>query len=990
MVMGKLNKRMMREIRINFGQFLSITMIIAIGAMLMSGMFSAITAMDNSTKQYYEKQKLADLWVYFKGIHTEDAQKLIEDTGAEEAEPRYTLNEQFSVNGADATLRLHSLTDINSPLLTTGALPQKEGEIILDYKFAEANNLTVGSVLQVNNISLTITGLFMDPEYAYKQKDSGASVNANRSFGIGYALKDTLITQIKASDSYQEVNKETQDKLDDAQAQLEDARSKLNDAEQQYNTKKAESEQSVADALNKLLSTKESLDKGQSDLNYQKKLSDEKAKTAQSELDGYQQQLDAAKVQTDQSYAQYEKLRDTLPEDQQKIKDNSFAKQYQELKEKQDELDTQQNTLNLQNAKVQDQLSQKQSQLNSGYAQYEDSVSKLNQTKEESTTKLSETRSDLDKSWKELDENEKEFLSQKEEANEELINAAESYQEILFRTSQPDTVLLAAEKLESYQTYVKRENQPSFVNVNSSLDPIRSVSYIFPMIFFLVAAIVAFISLSKTVENQRTQIAVMQALGISKMRIRFYFLSYAALASLCGAIPFALLGNFLIPKLLIRVFMSRFALPSPAVPVYLMYFAIPLLLALLFSGCAALIAVQKVLREIPAQAMRPRPPKGTKTILLERIPVLWQRLGYSGKLILRNIFLNKGRIVLSSIGVIGSVMLIFTGLSLQNSATQVIRTATDSIGYDLSVNYKEPVTDKNSIQFDFPVDRSELSESKKATLKFSEDVDITLQLVENSSTMIHPSGKDGNPIQFDASSVILPDSLAKEYGLSVGDSLQLAVEDENYTVTITGFCTQYTSKTLYMSFESAAAVGMDASAHTLLLTLPQDESAVAAAESLSKLETVKSAGTREDFISRSQEMLKTLNATILILLVSAAMLGMTVIYNITSINIFERTREYATLMVLGYYKREVNRLILRENMALTLFGSLFGLPSGYYLFVYLTQVISQSNLSIPNSFDLKMAAATLLLTAVFALVTNLLLQPKVKKIVLVEALKSVE
>lgn len=288
------------------------------------------------------------------------------------------------------------------------------------------------------------------------------------------------------------------------------------------------------------------------------------------------------------------------------------------------------------------------------------------------------------------------------------------------------------------------------------------------------------------------------------------------------------------------------------------------------------------------------------------------------------------------------------------------------------------------------MERSELSESKKATLKFSEDVDITLQLVESSSTMIHPSGKDGNPIQFDASSVILPDSLAKEYGLSVGDSLQLAVEDENYTVTITGFCTQYTSKTLYMSFESAAAVGMDASAHTLLLTLPQDESAVAAAESLSKLETVKSAGTREDFISRSQEMLKTLNATILILLVSAAMLGMTVIYNITSINIFERTREYATLMVLGYYKREVNRLILRENMVLTLFGSLFGLPSGYYLFVYLTQVISQSNLSIPNSFDLKMAAATFLLTAVFALVTNLLLQPKVKKIVLVEALKSVE
>ncbi|MNN07577.1 FtsX-like permease family protein [compost metagenome] len=256
--------------------------------------------------------------------------------------------------------------------------------------------------------------------------------------------------------------------------------------------------------------------------------------------------------------------------------------------------------------------------------------------------------------------------------------------------------------------------------------------------------------------------------------------------------------------------------------------------------------------------------------------------------------------------------------------------------------------------------------------------------------MVRPSGRDRHPILFDESSVILPDSVATDYGLSVGDSVQIVVEDKSYTLRITGLCAQYTSKTLYLSFASAAAAGMDTSAHTLLLTLPQGESAGIAAEALAGQDNVKSVGTREDFISRSQDTLKTLNATILILLVSAAMLGMTVIYNITSINIFERTREYATLMVLGYYKSEVNWLILRENMVLTAFGGLLGLPAGYYLFVYLADVISQSNLQIPTGLDPGMVAATLILTFIFALITNLLLRPTIKRIVLVEALKSVE
>lgn len=990
MVRNKLYRRMFREIGSNFGQFLSIVLIIAVGSMLMSGMFSAITAMDETTDSYYEEQNIADLWVYFNGITEEDYETLAQTDGVTQAAARYTISEDVLVNDVDCTIRFHSLTDINRPLVTEGSLPTTKDEIVIDSKFAEANDFVLGEQIKVKGETLTVTGFCMDPEYAYKQKDAATIVTSNRTFGIAYTDQATLIALIKTSDVYTTQVTKTEAALDDAKAQLDEGQAKLDDANSEYQTNKAEADSAFGAAGQQLEVTKDNLYAAQAELNQSITAANQQFEEAQAQLDQKMSQLEQNKSSLDESFAAYQEIRNTLFPEEQTEQDEAFQSQYDTLYQESAALEQQQSVLDEQKDNATTQATEKQNEIDAGFAAYESKLSAWDQERQDTYTRLDEAKAQLDANQAELFDQEESYLSQKSDVEEELSKAAENYQEVLFKTDDPEKVIDVAKTMDTYVSHVELSNQSSYVNVSGALDPIRSVSYVFPLIFFLVAAAIAFISLSKTVENQRTQIAVMRALGIEKSSIRRSFLLYSFLAAVFGSVPFALIGNVLIPKLLIKVFMNRFELPEAVIPVYPLYVVLPLLFAVIFCGVATLLAVQKVIREIPAQAMRPRPPKGTKTIWVERYQGLWQKLRYSHKLVLRNIFLNKGRIFLSSIGIIGSVMLVLTGLSLQSAAHGVVDTTVDSMGYDLSVVYQNDPDDDTALPPTISVEKMEWSKTAKATLNAKDDVTVNLQLVENSSDLVCVFDAKGNQITFDQNSVVIPDTIAKEYGLFVGDYINVTVNDVKYRLKVSDISMEYATKTMYMTFNSAKACGLDLSKDTLLVALKAGSSAEHTVQTLSGESDVKSVNTKEDMVSHSKDMLKTLNATILLILISAAVLAITVIYNITSINIFERTREYATLMVLGYYKEEVNHLTLVENLLTTGFGSLLGLPLGYVLFRYLAEIIGESNLRIPTGLDFKMVIATIILTFAFTFLSHLLLRPKIKNIVLTEALKSVE
>lgn len=990
MVMKKLYLRMMREIKSNMGQFISIVLVIAVGSMLLAGMFAATTGMHDLTDQYYKDQNLADAWSYFKGISEEEVQDLSNTDGITAAEGRYTYNADIVVDGSESTLRIHSLTNINRPLLTEGSLPENTNEIIIDYKYARANKLSVGEHITIKSVDFVIYGFCMNPEYAYKQKDAATAVVSDKAFGIAYAQKETLLTLNKNSDIYLELEEEINDKLNEAKSQIDDAKAKLKHATASYNEKKAAAEEGFSDAVKKLAATKKDLDSAQIELTNQKNEFNQTIQDAQSQIDDAREQLNNAKEQLDLSYAQYLTIRPALSAEEQQIQDAAFEMQYTQLEENIKLLNDQQNALDAQKDETQHQFAVSQTQIDYGYSQYQKAVTKLTKTKEQTYAQFSDIASELEDNQNKISDAEAEYALNKTKAEDELKQALENYQEVLLKASDLSLAEAAVNSNDNYISFINYESQASYAMVSSSLDPIKTVSYIFPLIFFLVAAIIAFISMSKNVENQRTQIAVMQALGISKWKIRLSFLSYSLTASVFGSILFALLGNIFIPKSLIKPFVSRFEMPAISIPIYPLYILLPLLLAIIFCSIATFMAVEKVLKEIPAQAMRPRPPKNSKTILLERFTSFWKELNYSGKLISRNIFLNKGRMFLSAIGIIGSFMLILTGFSLKYSASNAIDTAINSINYDISAVYTDPVGNKSSLDFDFPLEDIELTHSMGATLKTADDIDINMQIIETNSALIDLYDSDKNRIDIQQDSFILPSGLANQYGLSKGSVVMLTIADVDYQFTVTDVSTQYVTEKLYISYDLAKKAGLDIEMNSAIIKLKNADDLNTATAELLEDDAIKSVNTKQDIVSRSEDMLRTLNITIYIIILSAAVLAITVIYNISSINIFERTREYATLMVLGYFKKEIYRLMFVENMILTSLGCLLGLPLGVMLYRYLIEVISRSNLTLPNQINGVIVLLALLLTFVFSIATNIIIRPKIKKIVLVEALKSVE
>ncbi|GLC31762.1 FtsX-like permease family protein [Clostridium omnivorum] len=989
--MKKLIVRLLRDIKMSLGQFISIVLILAVGSMMFTGMFGAIKGLSSWVDNYYTDQNLADGWSYFKGISQSEIDDLSKENKASTLEGRYTFETTYSIGSNDTTLRIHSLSNINRPYIISGTVPKNDFEIIIDEGYSKANKIGVGQelILPINSKSYNfkVTGICESPEYAYKIKDSGGGPASNKTFGIAYSTKNTLLELNKNSDTYISYKDEIDTKFKDAENSLKDAKNQLSDKENQLAENKKKADEKFAASKAKLSDAKQKLDDAEVQLKEETTKFTSQTADAQKQLNTAKQTLDESKAKLDAQYAQYMLIRSTLSEAQASAKDAAFADQYMTINGKYDEINNQQQQLNLKVGEGKKAIAEKQAELNSKLADYNSNLKKLTQEEASARAEFAKADEEINKANQEYVNKVNEYNSSKNDAYSELGKIPSYYQEVMIKSSDIEAVRKTFEKNDKFVNLISREENVSYVMLQNALDPIKTVSKIFPVIFFLVAAIITLISMTKSVESDRTQIAMMKAIGISKGKIRFSYILYCFIASLLGSIGFAYLGNLIIPKILLRTLTARFSLPKIGVPFYFQLAIVTLILSFIFSGTAALIAVQRVLRESPAQGMRPRQPKKSKTILIERFNFLWKRLSYSSKLILRNIFLGKVRIILSSVGIVGSMMLLITGLSLNSSVTKVIDTSVSSIGYNLSVKYKDPIEDKTKLNFQYPVKTTELTKSIKGTLKLSSDVDTTVQLVEENSSLINLYDNKDNRIGIKENSVIIPKSIADKYSLNIGDKLSFEANGEKYAMTISDISVQYIGKSIYVSYSNAKNIGFDTNSSSLLVSTDNAEKL---SEDLSKDDTVRSVDTKDNIIKKSKETINMLNTLIFIIIAAAGVLAVTVIYNITSINIFERTRELATLMVLGYYKNESGKLVFIENLVLAAIGCLGGIPLGVILFKNIINIIATNDLALPKTINPIMVSAAVLLTFVFTMSANLLSKGKIKKIVMVEALKGVE
>lgn len=580
-----------------------------------------------------------------------------------------------------------------------------------------------------------------------------------------------------------------------------------------------------------------------------------------------------------------------------------------------------------------------------------------------------------------------------------VITENETSVESIFGTSQTPSSPQIGDFLYAYS----RENHVSYANFNSTIEQISNLVAIFPFIFFIVASIITFISMSKTVENQRTQIGIMQAIGIKKSNIYMSFLMYGIVASLIGSLIGGIVGVFFLPEIYKLVFELQYTLPSYSLSHNPIYLSLAIPVSLVFSVLAVYISCRKTLNEIPAQALRQKPPKKTKPILLEKWKWFWNKIGFKSKIVFRNIFLHKTRIFLSSIGVIGCIVLLITGLGIKDRVDYVLDSYTHTMNYDIQVIFANP----NATENDFKETHSNIKEiglglTTNATYFNKEKSEsLSIVAVPNGSTFtrVKEQGKFGNDIPIDSNSVLISHSFADDYSIAIGDTISVTsmnAQNEAKTVKlkVTGFCEQFVTNNIYLSTDNLlpGRVLEGFACNTAYARVENASLINETREALldNPLLFTATAISRADLLEIVDSMLLILNTFISIIILGAAGLAIAVIYNITAINLFERRRELATLKVLGCHKREINILIIIENIVTTIIGCLIGFPLGYAMFKYTVSIALTFNFPIPNNLTVSAVLISFAVTFLFSLLATFLLGRKIQKIDMIESLKSNE
>ena len=541
---------------------------------------------------------------------------------------------------------------------------------------------------------------------------------------------------------------------------------------------------------------------------------------------------------------------------------------------------------------------------------------------------------------------------------------------------------------------------------------IDQIAQVFPLLFFLVAALVSLTTMTRMVDEDRMLIGTYKALGYSNARITGKYLGYAAIASGAGSIVGILALSTFLPWFIMEAYAIIYAVPCRPVPIDAPIALSSAGLGIGITVLATWFAVAATLREKPSTLMLPRAPKAGKRILLERIRPVWSRLTFSWKVTARNLFRYKRRFCMAIIGIAGCTALLLTGLGLENSINDII-----DVQYGELVDYNVVISEKDDAADDE-------REAAAALLGDAEKLPVAVRATETSmiaqgadgteamTTIVAPSDPEAfkelwhfrtreghDEVGLTDAGAIVTEKLATKLGLSVGDAIVFAEQDDlgnatatTYSVPVTGVIENYIGDYAFMTPETyARTFGEEPDNLTVYARATTDEGERSAlSEALRATGAVDTVAFNDEVIDSYKQMLRSVNMVVVVLVVAAAALAFIVLYNLTNINITERAREIATLKVLGFTPREVNAYIFREIVLLAMLGALVGLGLGVVLegFVVVTAEVDQVMFGRTIHWDSFVIA--FVLTMVFTAVVMLVMRPKLARIDMVESLKSNE
>lgn len=851
-------------------------------------------------------------------------------------------------------------------------------------------------------------------------------------------------------------------------ALFDKANQKLQDAKNEFETQKADGEKQLQDAENEINSAKNQLEKGRNEVAANrakannefkeagKQLQDAKNTLEQNENDFNAKKQKAEKQISDyetslnelkQIQTQYNNLQTTLSTSKAQLA--TLQKQLEELESKDNQITNEvgENTTNeeqieslkkqiedlnssiskieagllvinkqlqaqgitdinqtvsttetaIQTAK--EELENGQKQIDSAKAELQTREEQLNSTKSSTYAELNSAEKKLDDSEKQIEEAEAELAKSREEFNSKIADAEKEL----------DDAEEEVNSIERPTWYIlDRQQNAGYVSYMQDTDRVANLAQVFPIVFFIVAALISLTSMTRMVEEQRVQIGTLKALGYNKLQIAAKYIIYATLATVIGGAIGLVIGFSLLPKVIADIYAMVYDVPNVILAFNMTYATAGMAAAMLCTIGATIISCYKTLKQKPATLMRPKAPKPGKRVLLERITFIWKRLNFTQKVTVRNIFRYKKRFLMTIIGVGGCTALIIAGFGLRDAISSMIPSQYGKIDlYNASVTLKDEYKNEelekiDNILKDYEYTEDVLNANVQSVTIDKNDNTQSIQLIvpqtpENLSNFIVLESRTNNDEKYalDDTGVIITEKLSKLLDIKVGDEIKIVNSDDKAcSVKVNAITENYIYHYIYMTpnlynelYDTRVGYNV-VYVNTIEMTEEQEDTL--GEQILSNSDYISGVTFMSNTESIFSEVMNNMDLVVWILIISAGLLAFVVLYNLLNANITERIRELATIKVLGFYDKEVYDYISRETIILTILGMLVGVGGGYFLTLYIIKTCEIDMLMFNPQITVWSYLFGVLITALFAIIVNIITYFSLKKIDMIESLKSVE
>ncbi len=1038
-----LRKDFFMEIRWSLGRFLSIFFIVAIGCAFFSGIRSSEPDMRYSGDAYFDDRNLMDIEVISTmGLTDSDLAALEKVDGVADAEGRYSVDVLCSEGDNQVAVHVMSmLPTMNQMKLEQGNWPEQSDECAVDVDYLEESSLEIGDTITFASggdddikdtlvtDTFTISGTVSSPEYISFQRGSTTIGNGTVSAFIAvpeesFALDvyteicvqvegakemtaftdeydgrvQEVLDQVEAIKEerqqarYDEIMSEGKEQIDEAGQKLSDARSELEDGKKEAEAELSKARQELLDAQAEVdtgraeaESSRQQLETSRQELNNSQAQIDKNTEELNANIDALNEQID----QLNAAKEQYNALAATGQTDD--VTTAALSAMYEEIQKGESAV-----------VQAQAQIDSAKAQLETGQARINDGWAQITSGKQE----LAKAEDQLAEAQRQIDEGWEEYYDAEAEAETEIADGEQKIKDAEAELADAEAELADLEMPEWY--IYDRSNLPEYTGYGENADRMRAIGEVFPAIFFLVAALISLTTMTRMVEEQRTQIGTLKALGYERHSIAAKYLGYAILATVSGSILGILFGEKVFPWIIINAYGIMYQHMDDLVLPYNLQYGLGAAMAALASTLiATFLACFRELKEQAAELMRPPAPKQGQRVLLERAGFIWKHLNFSWKASIRNLVRYKKRLFMTVFGIGGCMALMLVGFGLKDSIFAIVDIQYGEIQlYDGNIILSDDATDEEKSGITSRIEEDSAMAGSTEGLLTQASVgsdgstwhDVYLDVPENveefSEFVVLQDRITNERYTLDDSGAVLTEKMAKELGVEPGDSITIRDDDQgDLEVKISAVCENYMGHYLYMTPDLYKEVYGKAPDYNCIFYKTADrntEEAERIGEEALSMPGALSVSYTTDLRKQVDNMLGALDAVIAVLIISAGMLAFVVLYNLNNINITERQRELATLKVLGFYNSEISMYVYRENIVLTFLGAVFGVVLGKILHQFIIVTVEIESVMFGRNIDLSSFVYGFLLTCLFSMLVNGVMYFKLKKINMVESLKSVE